>query len=937
MTEKSPRILHIITKLAVGGAQLNTLISTRDLAGRGYPSIILTGPEKPSEGDLFALAEKWNLRIIIAPHLRRSISPLNDLLALHEIKKVIREGNYNIVHTHGSKARFLGRIAAASFPRVRIVQTAHGWPFYDSMNPLMKMLYVSLEKIRFNLAHINICVSPRDRDKALQHGLGHYDDYRIIRSGVEFDEFRSVRGTGLIARNKLGISPDIPVVGSVMRFCPEKAPDNFLKVAASLLEEIPDCLFVLVGDGPLMKQTEEMILSMGLQQNVLLLGSRKDVVEILPAFDAFLITSRTEGLPRALLESLAVGVPVVSTDVGGIHELIGNGRNGYLSEEGDIDSLVADLRLILDDPGNTAEMMSHVDEDLEPFSAKKMIDDLYYLYTKLMSPSMRVVFLCDNEPFNIPKTVAKIIRKKPFNRYTVISLQGHGSLNNLRLNFARYMSLYGFPQFFIQLFRFALLKISARLMLPTRFSHSLRQTANREHADYTSLKNVNSASSREYLSSLNPDVFISIACPQILRKKALSIPRLGAWNVHSALLPRNRGMLPTFWSLCKGDTPGVTLHKMVPDLDAGEILIQRSLDCSIEDTSLHQLLGRTKNLAADIVSDGLGLIETGDYSIQPNPPEDATVNTFPTRAEVRRFRDIGGKISGIRSIRPRIAVSFDVEEWFQTQAARKWYPQTEWDDMENRVHVILDQILRILKEYKATATFFFLGWIAERHPELVCRVHAEGHEVAYHGYNHVELSSLTREKFSRNLDRFLRIIESMSIQPPVGFRAPSFSMKRDTSWAIDEIVSRGFKYDSSVYPMFKLRYGIPEAPRKPFTLRGQESSIMELPLASLSVTGVKMPVAGGAYLRFYPRLIHRILLRSVQRTGVTPVLYFHPWEIDSVNISGRMSMFQRTRQHYNSGRNTTSKLRRILKDYRSIPLVLLSEELNEAELPVFKL
>ena len=116
MPDSNIRILHIITKLAVGGAQINTLISTRDIGRMGYHSDILTGPERPSEGDLFSLGSQWGLNIITIPHLKRNISPVSDLLALMEIKKIIRQGNYDIVHTHGSKARFLGRIAAAGFP-----------------------------------------------------------------------------------------------------------------------------------------------------------------------------------------------------------------------------------------------------------------------------------------------------------------------------------------------------------------------------------------------------------------------------------------------------------------------------------------------------------------------------------------------------------------------------------------------------------------------------------------------------------------------------------------------------------------------------------------------------------------------------------------------------------------------------------------------------
>jgi len=937
MQVKQPRVLHIITKLAVGGAQYNTLISTRDITEKGYHSDILTGTERPSEGDLFNLADKWNLNIITAPHLKRNISPFSDILALWEIKKIISRGGYNIVHTHGSKARFLGRIAAAASRGVIVVQTAHGWPFYASMNRIKKKFYVTLEKLGFNLAHINICVSPKDRDKALGHGLGHFDDYRIVRSGVNFDEFRAARGSGTEARANLGISPDAKVIGSVMRFCPEKAPDIFIKVAAEVIKAKPNSLFILVGDGPLRKQTEDMIDSMGLRDNIILLGSRKDVADILPAFDVFLITSRTEGLPRALLEALAAGIPVVSTNVGGIHELICDGRNGFLSDEGNIDSLAADVNTILDHPGMAREMMAHVDENLEPFSSEQMVNDLYSLYTQLMSPSLNVVFLCDDEPFNIPKTIARVIRKRPFNRYTLVSLRGHGSLAKPVLNIRRYMNLYGRFGFYVQLFRFAALKISGMLLLPSRYSHSLRQTARREHTDYIALDKLNSKKSRDYLRSLDPDVFISVACPQILRKKILQIPRHGAWNVHSALLPRNRGMLPTFWSLLNGDTPGVTLHKMVPELDAGRILLQRSINCSINDTTLHQLLDRTKHLAADVIAEGLDLLDKDDYRLIPNPSEDATMNRFPSKKDIQRFEWLGGKVTGIRNARPEVAVSFDVEEWFQTYAARKWYPNDKWDQIDSRIDRVLDRILGILDDHKAKATFFFLGWIVERHPDLVLKILGKGHEIGYHGYNHVELASLTKDEFRGNLDRFLKLVDSLSIPVPVGFRAPSFSMKGDTSWAVDDIVARGFKYDSSVYPMFKLRYGIPEAPQVPFKLNGEKSSIVELPLASVSIAGLKVPVAGGAYFRFYPGVIHRMLLRSVARTRRTPVLYFHPWEIDSINISSRMNLFQRIRQHHNSGQNTISKLHEILKYYKGITLRELAENLKETDLPDFKL
>ena len=932
MSERRVRILHIITKIAVGGAQMNTLISTRDVSEKGYPSDILTGPERPSEGDLYDLVKKWNLNVLLAPHLKREISPLNDLRAYVEIRKIIEKGNYDVVHTHGSKARFLGRLAAASFPAVKIVQTAHGWPFYDSMHSLTKWLYISLEKIGFRLAHANIAVSPRDRDKAVRYGIGSRDTYRIIRSGVDFEEFRKARGRKSEARALLDLPNNGNVVGSVMRFCQEKAPDIFIKVASEVIKHKPDVLFVIVGDGPLMKQTEKWIESHDLRDKFLLIGSRKDIAEILPAFDLFLITSRTEGLPRALLECLAAGIPVVSTDVGGIHELVDGKRNGLLFPEGDVTALAGGVVRLLNSPSLCADLMSSVDIDIEPFSARRMVEQLFDLYTRITSPEMDVVFLCDNEPFNIPKTVASIIRKKPFNRYTVISLPGHGSLKKPSLNYKRYSALYGPVGFFFELIRFSLYKTAGLFRLPTRFSHSLKQAASREHADYIKLSRINTTSSHDLLSSLDPDVFLSLACPQILGESTLSIPRLGSWNVHSSLLPKNRGMLPTFWSLFHGDQPGVTLHRMVKKLDAGGILLQRPVDAYIENTSLQQLQVKSKTIAADITSEGLSIIQNDDYELIDNSSDKASFNYFPSKTDVNRFLDMGGSIRGTKTARPRVALSFDMEEWFQTYAARRWYPQDQWDDMEARAPEILNGILELLSAHRAKATFFFLGWLLERYPELAQRVVQEGHEIGYHGYHHLELSMQTRDVFCRNLDRFQNLASSFSIPQPVGFRAPSFSLTSRTKWVVDEIVARGYKYDSSVYPMFRHRYGIPCAPLYPFELKGETNSILELPLASIQCLGVKLPAAGGAYMRFYPGVFHRMLLREISRAGRIPVLYFHPWEIDSLNVSNRMSALQRFRQNHNSGGKTTDRLKRILRIYRGVTLDELACEMKDVNL-----
>jgi glycosyltransferase involved in cell wall biosynthesis len=381
-------ILHLITKLAVGGAQMNTLISCRDITSLGYPSSILAGPEISPEGSFLNLASRYSIPVYFAGHLKRRISPWSDLLAFLEIRRIIRNGGFSIIHTHGSKAKFLGRLAAATCAgKVKVVQTVHGWSFFESMPLLKKYLYVMLEKVGHNIADSTIVVSPLDIRKGTDKRIGKPEDYVIIRSGVEFDAFKAARGKRSEARARMGIPEDVPVVGSVMRIAPQKAPLFFVNVAVRVLKSVPDANFVIVGDGPKRGLTEEHIRNTGFQDHFHLLGNRTDVPDLLPGFDVFLITSRSEGLPRAMLEALAAGVPVVATDVGGISELIDGTRNGILCREGDQEGLARGVVKMLCNPDLKDSFLENVDQDLEPFSASIMVDQLFDLYTGLSEES----------------------------------------------------------------------------------------------------------------------------------------------------------------------------------------------------------------------------------------------------------------------------------------------------------------------------------------------------------------------------------------------------------------------------------------------------------------------------------------------------------------------------------------------------------------------
>jgi len=282
--------------------------------------------------------------------------------------------------------------------------------------------------------------------------------------------------------------------------------------------------------------------------------------------------------------------------------------------------------------------------------------------------------------------------------------------------------------------------------------------------------------------------------------------------------------------------------------------------------------------------------------------------------------------------RPRAAFSFDVEEWFQTQAAGKAYPPGQWNRMGSRLQEPMDYLLSTLSRFGCRATFFFLGWIVERMPALAHRALQEGHEVASHGYAHGEITFQDRRSFARDLHRAESAFRAAGLPPPRGYRAPSFTIVRETTWALRELSSCGYAYDSSVYPMFRHRYGFPRTPLEPFLFQGEGFSLLELPMAVAPVLGLRLPVAGGAYMRFLPLGLLRGLLRRVTSAGRTPVLYLHPWELDGGMRISDCSRIQRLRQETGSGRRARRKLERLLRSFRGIPLAELAEMSRSARL-----
>jgi glycosyltransferase involved in cell wall biosynthesis/GT2 family glycosyltransferase len=380
------RVLHIITRLIVGGAQENTIASVARVAPDRYDSRLWVGPQTGSEGSLLDEARTLGIVPYVLSNLVREISPFSDLAVLVQLVRLIRQGRFDIVHTHSSKAGIVGRLAARLAGVPHIVHTIHGWGFHEHMNPARRWFYVTLEKLLEPMTHVLISVSERTTRVGLEAGIGSPDVYRLIRSGIPLSRFHRDEESRLRLREEMGVKRDDLVIGTVGRLSLQKNPADFVHVAVQLSRRFRNLRFVYVGDGPLRASVESEIAEAGLSDRVSLLGIRSDVDELLRAMDIFILTSLWEGLPRVVPQALATGVPVVAYDTAGIRESVVEGRNGFLVAPGAIDDMVERLSRLVEDRGLRDGMSRNAIEEFDcSFSEETMIDGLGELYDELTS------------------------------------------------------------------------------------------------------------------------------------------------------------------------------------------------------------------------------------------------------------------------------------------------------------------------------------------------------------------------------------------------------------------------------------------------------------------------------------------------------------------------------------------------------------------------
>lgn len=377
-------VCHVITKLELGGAQEVALYTVAHLNRTKFRPVLIAGPGGLLTDDAKRLP---GVEVIILSSLGRPIDLLSDVAALLALIRLFRRLRPAIVHTHSSKAGILGRWAAW-FARVPVIlHTIHGYGITPAQPFWLRRCLILLERVTGWITSHWIAVAQADRKAGIQWGLFDEQHVSVVRPGIDPNPFVTALSPSdrKRMRAEFGASPDDWLIGTVACLKPQKAPEDFVAVASRVCETMPQARFVLIGDGELRSSIEALVKQYGLKNRVHLAGWRRDISTAMKAFDAFLLTSHWEGLPRVLLEARAAGIPVVATRVGGVEEVIVEGRHGWLCRAGDVFTLSQQLCHLLQGwEYRSADAPLSAEALPKEFDRDEMVKQYESLYDKLL-------------------------------------------------------------------------------------------------------------------------------------------------------------------------------------------------------------------------------------------------------------------------------------------------------------------------------------------------------------------------------------------------------------------------------------------------------------------------------------------------------------------------------------------------------------------------
>ncbi|MDE2489585.1 MAG: glycosyltransferase family 4 protein [Elusimicrobia bacterium] len=375
------KVAHVVTRLDLGGAQQNTLHTVRRLDPQRFETLLVCGRGGLLDDEVRADS---GVRAVFLDSLAREVSPVRDLLALLELQKLFAAERPDVVHTHSSKAGILGRLAAALAGVPVVVHTYHGFGFHDRQQFLVKGFYARLERLCARLTTQLVFVSRANEEYARRHGIAAARPPVVIRSGVALAGLPAKVDAPALKRSA-GIGVHKPLVVSIGNLKPQKNAGDLVEAAARVVREVPDARFAFLGDGPGRRALEARLFALGLRDQFVLLGWRRDAAQWLAAADAFALSSLWEGLPRALVEAMKSGLPCACYATDGVVDVIRDGANGLLVPPGDAAALAERLIRLLKDADLRRRLGAAAAASIGPeFDIDGMVRAQEELYARLL-------------------------------------------------------------------------------------------------------------------------------------------------------------------------------------------------------------------------------------------------------------------------------------------------------------------------------------------------------------------------------------------------------------------------------------------------------------------------------------------------------------------------------------------------------------------------
>jgi len=378
------KVVHVIARLNIGGPAIYAIILSSGLDKKRFSTTLICGAEGEKEGSMRDEAEKKGINLIFIPELGRELHPIKDIVTFLKLFWIIKKIKPDILHTHTAKAGTIGRLAAWLAGAGVIIHTFHGHVLHSYFSPAKTKLFILIEKLLARITDRIIVLTESQKREILEFGIGRPERFSVIPLGLNLDKFYDLEEKKGILRKELGLSLDTPLIGIVARLAQIKDHKTFFLSARLLLKKIAGVRFIVVGDGPLRSELEELTRELGIKEKVFFLGFREDLDVIYADLSLLVLSSQNEGLPTAIIEAQASCLPVVSTNVGGVSELIKDGETGYLVPAKNPEMLAEAMEKVLKDQNLAKKMGEAGKENSKKYGAERLIRDIEALYELLL-------------------------------------------------------------------------------------------------------------------------------------------------------------------------------------------------------------------------------------------------------------------------------------------------------------------------------------------------------------------------------------------------------------------------------------------------------------------------------------------------------------------------------------------------------------------------